>query len=82
VAAAQRRWGNYKTGRMKGRSMEKADVPGSVSIRRYSDSSECDVVVTIRDREMIVRLPNYSRAVKWAQLESKSYKLPAIFSEE
>lgn len=62
--------------------MEKADVPGSVSIRRYSDSSECDVVIAIRDREMIVRLPNYSLAVKWAQLESKSYKLPATFSEE
>jgi hypothetical protein len=61
--------------------MENADR-GEVSIRRYNNSSECDVIVTIRDREMVVRLPHYSVAVKWAEMESKSYKLPAMFSEE
>ena len=55
---------------------------GDVSIRRYSNSSECDVIVAVRDREMVVRLPNYSVAVKWAQMESRAYKLPAMFSEE
>jgi hypothetical protein len=40
------------------------------------------VIVAIRDREMVVRLPDYRQAVKWAQMESKAYKLPAMFSEE
>jgi hypothetical protein len=62
--------------------MEKDNGLGEVSIRRYGNSSECDVIVVIRDREMVVRVPNYKLAVKWAQLESKSYKLPAVFPEE
>ena len=53
-----------------------------VSIRQYSNSSECDVIVATRHREMVVRLPDYSRAVKWAQMESKAYKLPAMFGSE
>jgi hypothetical protein len=55
---------------------------GEVRIRRHIDGSECDVIVSIRGHEMVVQLPNYSQAVKWAQMESKSYKLPATFSEE
>jgi len=31
---------------------------------------------------MVVRLPDYSRAVKWAQMESKAYKLPFTFESE
>jgi hypothetical protein len=62
--------------------MENADSRGEVSIRRYGNNSECDVIVAIRDREMVVRLPDYSQAVKWAQMESRSYKMPAGFSEE
>jgi hypothetical protein len=62
--------------------MEKDNGLGEVSILRYDNSSECDVIVVIRDRELVVRLPNYRLAVKWAQIESKSYKLPAVFSEE
>ena len=62
--------------------MENADRLGDISIRRYSSSPECDVIVAIRDREMVVRLPNYSVAVKWAQMESKSYKLSANSFEE
>ena len=61
--------------------MENADSWGEVSIRRFSNSSECDVVVAIRDREMVVRLPDYSEAVKWAQMEAKSYKIPVRLSE-
>ena len=53
-----------------------------VSIRRYSNSSECEVIVAIRQREMVVRLPDYSRAVKWVQMESKAYKLPVVFGSE
>ena len=60
--------------------MEKAE--GEVSIRRYGSVSECDVIVAIHGREMVVRLPDYSRAVKWAQMEARSYKLSAMLSEE
>ena len=60
-------------------STENAD--SRISIRRHSNSSECDVIVAIRDREMVVRLPDYGRAVKWAQMESRSYRLPAGFAE-
>jgi hypothetical protein len=63
-------------------STENADSRVEISIRRYSNSSECDVIVAIRHREMVVRLPDYGRAVKWAQMESRSYRLPAEFAEE
>jgi hypothetical protein len=62
--------------------MEKLERWEEVRIRRHIDGSECDVIVAIGDREMVVQLPDYSQAVKWAQMESKSYKLPATFSEE
>ena len=67
---------------MNGRLMEKDNVLGEVSILQYDDTSECDVIVAIRDREMVVRLPNYRLAVKWAQIESKSYKLRPMLPEE
>jgi hypothetical protein len=63
--------------------MENVDSPRGVSIRRHNSSSECDVIVAIRHREMVVRLPDYSRAVQWARMESKAYKLPfTVESEE
>ena len=61
--------------------MENTDSRGEVLIRRYSNGPECDVIVVIRDREMVLRLPNYNQAVEWARLESRFYKLPAFFSE-
>lgn len=62
--------------------MENAGNRGEISIRRYGNASECEVIVAIRGREMVVRLPDYGQAVKWAQMESKTYKLPAILWEE
>jgi hypothetical protein len=53
-----------------------------VDIRRYSDCKECDVVVIFRGREMVLSLPNYSQAVKWARIEAKSYGITAEFPEE
>jgi len=50
-----------------------------VKIQQYSDSLECDVIVLFRGREMIVQLPDYSRALKWARMESKNYGIPAEF---
>jgi hypothetical protein len=62
--------------------MENPENLGAVSIRRYRNAPECDVIVGIRDREMVVRLPDYRQAVKWAQMESRAYKLPDTFLEE
>jgi hypothetical protein len=63
-------------------STENADSRVEVSIRRHSNSSECDVIVAVGDREMVLRLPDYGRALKWAQMESRSYRLPAVVTEE
>lgn len=61
--------------------MAKPKHQEKVWIRRYSDCLECDVIVVIRGHEMVVQLPSYDQAVKWAQLESRSYKIPASFPE-
>jgi hypothetical protein len=46
-----------------------------VFIRRHTASQVCDVVVSVRDQEIILRCPNYSQAMKWARFECKSYKI-------
>jgi hypothetical protein len=51
-------------------------APPEVTIRRYSASRICDVVVVVRGQEMVLRCPSYSQAVKWARLECKSYNVP------
>jgi hypothetical protein len=63
-------------------AMAKLALAGEVKIRRYNGSPECDVIVSIGGREMMLRLPDFSRAVKWAELEARNYKLAATFSEE
>ena len=62
--------------------MESHQQRGEVQIRQYSSGLECDVIVTVRGREMVMRLPDYSQAVKWAQMEAKTYKILATLSEE
>lgn len=51
-------------------------APPQVVIRRHIASEICDVVVLVRGQEMVLRLPSYSQAIKWARLERKSYKIP------
>ena len=51
-------------------------APPQVFIRRHTASEICDVVVLVRGQEMVLRCPSYSRALKWARLECKSYKIP------
>ena len=46
-----------------------------VFIRRHTASEICDVVVSVRGQEIILRCPDYSQALKWARLECKSYKI-------
>ena len=57
-------------------AMTEKFAPPMVTIRRYAASRVCDVVVVVRGREMVIRCPSYSHALKWAQLERKSYKIP------
>jgi hypothetical protein len=56
-------------------TIEKFTSP-QVFIRRHTASEICDVVVSFRGQEIILRCPNYSQALKWARLECKSYKIP------
>jgi hypothetical protein len=53
-----------------------------VRILRHGDSPECEVVVVVCGREMVVKCPSYHRAVQWARLECKSYKIAEGFSVE
>ena len=46
-------------------------------IRQYGDSMKCDVIVTNGADEMVLQLPDYPAAVKWAQMEAKSRKITA-----
>ena len=50
-------------------------APPEIIIRRYPASQVCDVVVSARGREAVLRCPSYSYALKWARLECKSYKI-------
>ena len=50
-----------------------------VTILQHRDSPVCDVIVVFRGREMILRLPNYKHALKWARMECKAYQLPEQF---
>ena len=62
--------------------MGKPEHREEIWIRRYSDCLECDVIVALRGQEMVVQLPDYGQAVKFAQMEATSYKIPARVSEE
>jgi hypothetical protein len=55
--------------------MSEKFTPPKVSIRRHTASQTCDVVVSVRGQEIILRCPDYSQALKWARLECKSYKI-------
>lgn len=66
--------------------MSEKFTPPKVSIRRHTASQTCDVVVSVRGQEIILRCPDWPQALKWARLECKSYKIPQpeiepLFSE-
>ena len=52
-----------------------------VEIRRYEDGPDCDVVVTTRRRCLVMSCPTYDEALRWALLECKVYKLPAVIGQ-
>ena len=62
--------------------MEKPQRRGEVWIRRQDDGLKCDVIVAIGNDEMVLQLPDYQAALKWAQMEAKSHKITARLSEE
>jgi hypothetical protein len=53
-----------------------------ICIRQYADAPECDVIVVFRGRELSLRCSDYEEAVKWAQIECKSYKVAQGFTVE
>lgn len=53
----------------------------AIQIRRYPGVVECDVVVAARGREIIITCPDYDRALRWAQMECKSYKVAPRFAD-
>ena len=57
--------------------MVKSERREEVWIRQYSDGLECDVIVAIGADEMVLQLPDYPAAVKWAQMEAKSRRITA-----
>ena len=52
-----------------------------VKVRRYTDSTACDVLVLFRGQEMVVGCRDYSQAIKWARVECKAYGIPTVFVE-
>lgn len=57
--------------------MEKPERRAEVWIRQFSEGSECDVIVAVDTEEMLLGLPDYRAAVKWAQMEAKSRRITA-----
>ncbi len=54
--------------------------PVDIQIRRYPGMEECDVIITTPSREVVLTCPDYDRALRWAQMECKSYKIAPTFS--
>lgn len=52
--------------------------PAVVEIRRYDDGPDCDVVVTIGERQMVLPCPSYNAARRWAQIECKTYGISTL----
>ena len=44
-----------------------------VFIHRYSDVPICDVTVISRNRQISIRCDDYDAALRWAQIECRSY---------
>ena len=53
-----------------------------VRIRRHRGLPDCDVIVSVRQQEILIKCRDYNQAVKWARLECKSYKIDNGFTVE
>ncbi len=52
-----------------------------IRIRRMSSALDCDVVIALRGEEVSIRCRTYDDAVKWAQMECKSYRIAEFATE-
>jgi hypothetical protein len=59
-----------------------AEYAAEVRVRCHSDIPECDVVITVRGKEMSLRCRDYNQAVKWARIECKAYRIAGGFTVE
>jgi hypothetical protein len=53
-----------------------------IKVLRRHGSPECNVVVTVRGRQMVLKCRHFKQAAKWAGIEAKPYKIPNEFSVE
>ena len=58
------------------------DSIDQIKVLRRHGSPECNVVVTVRGRQMVLKCRHFKQAAKWAGIEAKSYKIPNEFSVE
>jgi len=58
------------------------DSIDQITVLRRHGSPECNVVVTVRGRQMVLKCRHFKQAAKWAGIEAKSYKIPNEFSVE
>jgi hypothetical protein len=61
--------------------LRQTEQSGEVRIRRYSGVLECEVVVIFRGKQLVVSVPDYDRALRWAKMEARVYGIGS-FSEE
>lgn len=59
-----------------------AEHTAEVWVQRYTNGSECDVIVRYRDREMSIRCRDYRQALQWARIECKVYNVAHGFTVE
>jgi hypothetical protein len=59
-----------------------ADQFAEVRIRCYRNVPECEVVVAVRGKEIILTCPDYDQAVKWARVECRSYGVASVTVED
>jgi hypothetical protein len=58
------------------------DSIDQITVLRHHGSTECNVVVTVRGRQIVLKCRDFKQAAKWAGIEAKSYKIPNEFSVE
>jgi len=59
-----------------------ADSIDQITVLRHHNLPECDVAVTVRGRQMVLKCRDFNQAAKWAGIEAKSYKILNEFSVE
>jgi hypothetical protein len=53
-----------------------------IRVRQRDDRAAWAVIISSRGREAIIELSDYDKAMKWAEMECRSYKVLPAFSVE